>query len=167
MNTQKENLIENPKNKGGRPTKKELWKKNIGYGVTKLTPEAVAKLGEAFAIGATRGEACDYADVDPSTLWRWEQKNPELCKYFDRMREKLPLKAKHNIAQAIYANNLNFSQWLIERKQPGDYGETLKLKHSEDTKENDDTEIVLQFRDKLKKRMLERSKKKAKQDGEL
>ena len=166
MNTQQENSIEKPKNKGGRPTNKELWKKNIGYGVTKLTQEAVNKFGEAFAIGATRAQACEYADVSPQTYYNWCAKNPELLEYFDKMRQKLPLKAKHNIAQAIHSGNLTFSQWLVERKESGDYGETLKLEHSGEVKDGDDTEIVLQFREKLKQRMLERSKNKAKQDGE-
>jgi len=153
-----------------RPTKKEQWRRNIGYGVTKFSESAVNKFGEAFAIGATVGEACDYADVAPQTYYNWTKKNPELLEYFQRMREKLPLKAKHNIAQAIHANNLSFSQWLVERQQPELYGETLKMQHTEikgDTPHEEDIEATELFHKTIKENMRKRRMEKAKQDGEI
>jgi len=154
-----------------RPTKKEIWKKNIAYGVTKMSVAVVAKFGEAFAIGANDKQACEYADVDPSTLWRWEQKNPELRKYFERMKQKLPLKAKANIAQAIHANNLTFSQWLVERQEPDDYAETFKMQHFDETKgdtpHKEDIEATELFHKTIKENMRKRRMEKAKQDGEI
>ena len=153
-----------------RPTKKEIWKQRIAYGVTKMTEETIGKLAQAFAIGATGKQACDYADIDPSTLWQWEKDNPELSKYFDRMREKLPLKSKQNIALAIHGTpgqgDLNLSKWLIERQEPEDYAETLKIKGLLDISK-EEQEILDEFHDKLKKNIKERSRQKAKEDGEL
>ena len=170
MNKQQENLIE-PKNKGGRPTNKELWKKNIAYGVTKLTENAVNKLGEAFAIGSTVGEACDYADIAPKTYYNWCEKNSELLLYFDRMRQKLPLKAKHNIAQAIHANNLTFSQWLVERQQPDLYAETFKMKHSGEIKGDaiyeENIRAIEIFHNILKENIKKRSLQEAKEKGDV
>lgn len=159
-----------------RPTKKEIWKRNIGYGVTKLNETNVKKLGEAFAIGATIHEACDYADVAPKTYYNWIKKNPELLPYFDRMREKLPLKAKHNIAQRIHgqptSGDIPLSKWLVERKQPDDYGETLKMKHdgeinTEHSIAQEDKELIKELHTRLKTNLIKRSRDKAKQDGEI
>ena len=154
----------------GRPTKKEIWKRNIGYGVTKLTESVVQKLGEAFAIGATVPEACDYADVSPRTFYNWQEKNPKLLQYFSRMREKLPLKAKYNIAKRIHGEmvpgDILLSKWLVERQQPEAYAETLKIK-GEVSSQDENKAIIDEFHSKLKSNIQKRSLEKAKQEGEL
>jgi hypothetical protein len=146
-----------------RPTKKEVWKRNIAYGVSKMTPEVIQKLEAAFAIGATVSEACDYADVSPATYYSWCQKNPELLERFDRMRTKLPLKAKENIARRIKGESIlgdiGLSKWLVERQQPENYAETIKLQSSE----GDDAKIVSEFEERLQQNMRDRIIKKAKE----
>ena len=106
-----------------RLTDRQIWNQHIAYGVTKMKPDVIAKLEHAFAIDATREQACDYADIDPSTLWRWEQKYPELCKKFERMRQRLPLKAKENIALRIHGQptlgDTELSKWFLEKKEKG------------------------------------------------
>lgn len=158
-----------------RLSKKEIWKRNIAYGVTKMTESNVKKLGEAFAIGATIHEACDYADVSPQTYYNWCEKNPQLLEYFDRMRKKLPLKAKANIANRIHGNyttgDIPLSRWLVERNQPEEYGETVKLAHSgeisNDGLPDEDKAVVAELHTRLKENRLKRSHEKAKADGEL
>lgn len=151
----------------GRKTKREQWLKNIAYGVTKCNELNVKKLGEAFAIGATIHEACDYADISPQTYYNWIEKKPELLEYFNRMREKLPLKAKANIAEQIHNRDITLSRWLIERKQPEEYGETLKLSSSEETKgelPQEDKNLIDEFHKKLIDNRLRRSKEKSKEE---
>jgi len=113
-----------------RPTKNQAWRTAISKAVTKLTPEVVQKLKESFAIGATIEEACFYAEIRRQTYYNWIKKNPELLDEFDRLRQKLPLAGKKNIAQAIQSGDLFHSRWLLERTQPKDYAETQKLEHS-------------------------------------
>lgn len=153
-----------------RPTKKEIWKRNIAYGVSKMTPEAITKFEQAFAIGATIAEACDYADVSPMSYYRWVTKNPELREKFDRMRQKLPLKSKENIARRIHGDavlgDIGLSKWLIERQQPETYGETIKMQHGGELATNDthpeDEELRLQFKSKLQENIRRRAIKKSK-----
>ncbi len=155
---------------------RELWKKNIGYAVTKLTVDAVQKLGHAFAIGATIPEACDYADIAPRTYYYWVSKNDELLQYFERMRQKLPLVAKDNIATEIRGNkekgikgDIGLSRWLIERQQPEQYGETLNLKHSGEIGKttDEDKEAIDKLHETLKQNMFRRSRERAKAEGEI
>jgi len=149
----------------GRPTKKEIWKRNISYGVTKMTPEVIQKFEQAFAIGATIAESCDYANVSPSTYHNWVNKNPELLDKFDRMRQKLPLKSKENIARRIHgepvSGDISLSKWLIERQQPEKYGETIKMQHigeiATDVTHPEDEELRLQFKSKLKENIRRRA----------
>ena len=149
------------KNKAGRPTKKEIWKQRIAYGVTKMTDEVIAKLEQAFAIGATRAQACDYADVDPSTLWRWEQKNPELSNRFQRMREKLPLKAKMNIAQSVHQGTITDSKYVLEKMEPETYAEKLKIEHTDTATDGVHAEDE-QVRQELKKKLIENIRRRSK-----
>ncbi len=147
-----------------RLTKKQLWKKHIAEGVTKLTDEVVKKLCEAFAIDATISQACDYADISEKTYYNWIEKNPELLQKFDRMRQRLPLKAKQNIAGTISAGDIGISKWLLERKEASNYGEKVKVEHSgsianEDVEGRADAERVREeYEQKLKDTLKSRPK---------
>ena len=154
----------------GRKTKDQKWREAIGRKVTKLNPEVVAKLKEAFAIGANVDQACFYAEIHVATYYRWCEKNPILKEEFARMKSKLPLAAKNNIAVAITtARDIGLSKWLVERQEPESYAESIKLKHSgniESTPE-EDKEAIASFHATLRANREKRSIEKAKQDGEI
>jgi len=144
-----------------RPTKKQLWKNAIGAKVTKLTEETVSKLKESFAIGASIEEACYYTEISKSTYYRWVKKNPKLLDELEHMRQRMPLKAKQNIATAIESGDLGKSIWLLERTQPKDYAETLKSEHSGELNVNtdlheEDAALKLEFRERFKQNVIKR-----------
>jgi len=45
----------------------------------KINDDILAKLEAAFKVGANDTEACEYAEIDPSTLYRYQQRNEEFC----------------------------------------------------------------------------------------
>jgi len=152
------------------PKKNQEWREAISKKVTKLTPDVVRKLKEAFAIGATIEQACYYAEISKTTYYKWVDENPKLSYEFSEMRAKLPLAAKANIANAIQTlKDIGLSKWLVERSEPEAYGETLTLKHQGDVglTHEDDVKATEAYhatlRDNLKKRSLEKAKK----EGEL
>lgn len=154
-----------------QPTKKRPqrfpWLEYIQYKQSKLTLEIIQKLDQAFSIGATVDEACDYADIAPSTYFSWTQKYPELSEHFKRIRNRLPLKAKQNIAQTIHNGDLAFSRWLIERFQPEEYGETIKVEHTMgDETPAEDQEAIERFHAELRANRIKRRMEKARRDGE-
>ena len=118
----------------GRPTNDELWRQAIGAKVTKLTPETVNKLKEAFAIDCTIEQACKYAEISKQTYYNWINANPELLDEFEEMKETLPLKAKHNIALKIHAGDVPLSERYLSRKEPDTYADRLKIEHSGEIK---------------------------------
>ena len=155
-----------------RPTKKEIWKRNIAYGVTKKTPEVIQKFEQAFAIGATIGEGCDYADVEPSTYYKCVKETTELFEKIDRMPQKRPLKSKENIARTIHGEpvrgDISLSKWLIERQQPEGYGETLKIKDERNKNiAPEDLQVIEELHKKLEANRIKRSIDQAKREGEI
>jgi hypothetical protein len=153
--------------------KNQKWREAISKKVTKLNPDVVRKLKDAFAIGANVKEACYYAEIAESTYYKWVKENPKLSEEFDLMRQRLPLKAKENIAKSIENSNSIPDSWkLLERKQPDEFAETLNLKNSGEININsevppEDQEAIIAFRQNLKQNMLKRRTELAKQKGEL
>lgn len=93
------------KNKGGRPT-------------TVTDPE-IAKMEQAFAIGANVTEALNYAKISRDAYYRYLKNNPEFRNKFEELRTTPVLKA----LQTLY-NNLDHpdtAKWLLERRRKDEY----------------------------------------------
>lgn len=86
----------------------------------KLTPETIRKLEGAFAIDATVGEACYYANISQDTYYRWIKKFPELSEKFKRLRQKPILTARQEVVKGL-ANNPEFSLKYLERKKKDEF----------------------------------------------
>jgi len=155
-----------------RPTKHEQWRKAISLKVTKLTPEVVKKLKEAFAIDCNITEACFYAEITPKTYYNWIKKNPELLQEFEHMRETLPLKSKHNIANSIQKGDVGLSERYLSKRQPEVYGDRLKIEHSGSIGDGvpthpEDLEATKKYYAELRANRLKRSNEQAIKDGEI
>lgn len=94
------------KNKGGRPTK--------------LTPEAIKKLEEVFAIGGTDQEACFYADISHQALYNYQLKHPEFVERKEALKEKPVLKARQTVVKAL--EDPNHAKWFLEKKKRKEFG---------------------------------------------
>lgn len=92
----------------------------------KMLPEVVRKLEEAFSIGANISQSCFYADISRDTYYRWINENPELSDRFTAFQDKVPLKAKENIARSIHAGSVGDSWRLLEKRDP-DYTDKVKI----------------------------------------
>lgn len=157
-----------------RPTKKEQWKQAIAEKVTKLTPEVVTKLKEAFAIDCNVTEACYYAQISRETYYRWIKKNPELLDEFRYMKQTLPLKAKHNIAQRIHAGSVEDSWKYLERRQSKKNAEKLKMEHEQPKIAEvdpgdypEDKELSRRFREELLQNIVRRAREKEEQQMQV
>lgn len=105
------------KNKNGKEKKKTAKKsENKGGRPTKMTSETIAKLEQAFSLGCSDLEACIYADVSPSILYRFQEKNPEFRERKEMLKQKLVLKARTVVAEALKNKDENTAKWYLERK---------------------------------------------------
>jgi hypothetical protein len=81
---------------------------------TKINKEILAKLEQAFKIGANDEEACLHAGIDPATLYRYQDKNEEFCKQKKMWKRNPILKARHTIYKNL--DDPSVAKWLLERR---------------------------------------------------
>lgn len=94
---------------------------------TKMTPETIAKLEDAYSRDFTDTEACLFAGIDKSTLYRYQIENPEFCDRKTMLKSNVGMLAKNNVYDQISGGDKGLSVWYLERKQGEDYGETVNL----------------------------------------
>lgn len=83
-----------------------------------MTDETIAKLEAGFLMGFSDREACLYADINPATLYRFCDDNPDFSERKELLKEQIKMRAKQNISEAINAKDKQLSQWLLERRDP-------------------------------------------------
>jgi len=108
-----------------RPTKQQQKNKKISESLSKMTPERIELLREAFLFDSTITEACLYADINCATYYNWKKKNPELFDKLEALRENPVMKAKKTVLDDI--GNPQTAKWLLERKRKADYGNQLDV----------------------------------------
>ena len=88
---------------------------------TKMTEETLAKLREAFLWGCSDDEACLYADIDPSTLYRYQQDHKEFCDQKPAWKGSPTMRARRTVVEALESDP-NFAMKYLERKLPEEFG---------------------------------------------
>jgi hypothetical protein len=96
---------------------------------TVMTPEVIAKLEKAFAIGATDIEACAFAGICETTLYYYQQKNPEFKDRKKRLKEQPILKAKNTVVANL--DDVKNAQWYLERKKKDEFGQRTEITGAE------------------------------------
>lgn len=84
---------------------------------TKMTPETVKKLEEAFAYGCTDAEACAYADITKPTLYEYCEKNPEFTDRKETLKNLPTFKAKRIINDALDESDILTAHKVVDRKE--------------------------------------------------
>lgn len=82
-----------------------------------MTPATIAKLEQAFLMGCTDQEACLFADIIPSTLYRYQEANPEYCERKDTLKQNPYMKARGVLIEALDAKDVNTAHKIIDRKE--------------------------------------------------
>lgn len=109
-------------------TKREQTNRKISEAMSKMTPETLKKLEEAFAIDCTVDEASLYAGITPKTYYNWIDKDPELLQRFIALRNHPPLKARKTIVESLGDPNHAFR--YMERKRPEEFMPKSKVELS-------------------------------------
>lgn len=82
-----------------------------------MTDEKLQKLRQAFSIGCSDREACVYADVALSTLYNYQNANPEFIEEKAGLKEKPVLLARQVVVKSLEKEDVKTAQWLLERKK--------------------------------------------------
>ena len=90
---------------------------DMGAGRPTIVTDAVLlKLEEAFAIGCTDVEACLFAGIWPSVLYRYQENNPEFQERKATLKTNPVLKARSVVLAAVESGDANTAKWVIEKQ---------------------------------------------------
>jgi hypothetical protein len=100
------------KKKGGRPTK--------------MTPEILKKLEEVYAIGGSDGEACLWANIDPRTLYYYQEKHPEFIQRKKTLQKTPTLRARQEVVKGL-KDNPEFAFKYLTKKKRDEFGDNIDV----------------------------------------
>jgi hypothetical protein len=81
---------------------------------TVMTPAVLDKLRQAFLFGATKEEACAFADIGYRTLYDYLDRNPEFSQEIEKWQLNPILKAKVTVVREL--DDPKNAQWYLERR---------------------------------------------------
>lgn len=88
---------------------------------TVMTNDVLNKLETSFSLGCSDVEACLFADISPHTLYEYQKKNPKFVERKEMLRQKLVLKARSVLADALNRKDENTARWYLERKRKDEF----------------------------------------------
>jgi hypothetical protein len=83
---------------------------------TVMTDVVIAKLEQAFSFGCSDREACLYACIDPKTLYRYLNENPEFRQRRDLLKETPVLLARQSVINGFKKDHWVAWEYLKSRK---------------------------------------------------
>ena len=86
---------------------------------TVMTNDVIGKLELAYTAGANNTQACDFADISQDALYDYIKKNPEFSEKIEHWKQRLKLRAKMNIKNAINDGDEDMSKWYLEKTDDG------------------------------------------------
>lgn len=92
---------------------------------TVVTEEVLRKLEDAFAIGCTDLEACVYANISKTTLYKYQSENPDFAERKEELKEKPILKARMTVVSSLSKPDYAFK--FLERKRKKEFGNNLDI----------------------------------------
>lgn len=85
------------------------------------------KLEAAFSLGATDSEACFQAGISPATLYNYQNENPGYLERKKQLKERMILKARMVIADALNNSDKEVAKWYLERKAKNEFSARQEL----------------------------------------
>lgn len=92
---------------------------------TAVTEAVLHKLEEVFSLGGTDEEACLYADIAMSTLYKYQELNPGFAERKAQLKETPILKARQTVVNSLTDPNIAFK--FLERKRKAEFGPNIDM----------------------------------------
>lgn len=90
---------------------------------TVMTEEVVGKLVEIIKLGVTNQTACQYAQINPDTLYSHLKSNPEFSEKIRAAKMFISITARQVIIKAIIEEkDVAAAKWWLEKKHPDEFG---------------------------------------------
>lgn len=105
-------------------------KKPVGR-PAKITNDILAKLEQGFKIGGTDEEVCEHANINPATLYRYQNANPEFCEQKKAWKRNPIFKAKYTVYKNL--DDPKVAMWYLEHRD-NDFSSKVKQEITGDVK---------------------------------
>jgi hypothetical protein len=99
-----------------------------------ITKEVLQKIEYAFSIGCTDKEACIYADIAPSTFYKYCDDHPDFSERKELLKDKPVLAARMTVVKAIESGDTKMAWLYLERKRAEEFGQRKKVEIEEKTR---------------------------------
>lgn len=126
---------------------------------TVMTPETIDKLEEAFSYGASDLEACFIAGIGKSTLYNYQNENPDFVERKEGLKNLTKYQARRNVVEKIRNGEYDASTYYLDRKAKDEFSTKQEI----DANVKTDIEITDDQLDRIIKERAER----ANSDGSL
>lgn len=93
---------------------------------TSMTPEILAKLEEAFLLGCSDIEACFYAGISKSTLYVYQENNPEFKDRKEELKANPIFIARKTVVKEI-AEKGELALKFLERKKKDEFSTSADI----------------------------------------
>ena len=90
-----------------------------------IDKDVLSKLEYAFAIGCTDREASLYANIAPSTLYRYCDEHKEFSERKEGLKKTPILKARETVVNDL--ENTDSAKWYLERKVKKEFSQRQEL----------------------------------------
>ena len=114
---------------------------------TVMTEAVLLKLEEAFAMGCPDTEACLYADISPSSLYKYQEEHPEFSERKAQLKEKPVLLARTTVLKSL-AEDTNSAWRMLERKDP-DLHPKQQIDHTTKGEKIDNSPLISQLAEQI------------------
>lgn len=101
---------------------------------TVMTSQVLAKLEEAFAWGCTDVEACLWAEIGKSTLYKYQDAHPDFAERKADLKETPVLLARKAVVTAIRKGDRMTSMAYLERKRKDEFSTKSEVQNSGEQK---------------------------------
>lgn len=112
-----------------------------------MTPETIDKLEEVFALGGTDKEACLFANIGMSTLYKYQEEFPEFVDRKEALKQTPLLKARRTIDQSL-TTDVN-SAWKYAERKDADLNPKQVIDHQTKGEKIDNSDAVRELTQKL------------------
>lgn len=92
---------------------------------TVMTPEVLSKLEYAFAMDCTDEEACSYADISTTSLYKYQNEHPEFAERKQALKQKPFLKARETVVKSLDKPDMALK--YLERKKKKEFSQSIDL----------------------------------------
>lgn len=87
---------------------------------TVMTPANIQKLEEAFLLGCSDLEACLYANISKTALYRYQEEHPEFTERKELLKETPVFKARKSVVDSV-SSDPDLALKFLERKKKDEF----------------------------------------------